>query len=483
VKPPKEFQLGLPPKLRPEVARHFAGPDERFSMKPFEAMDGLFDVGPGFPKKRVGIPGVIDAAVNDDTATQILNILSNPASPQARAAAGQIDLPESLRDSRIRRTVTLITGQMEQFPHRRRKALLRELDTGILERVDEEMLDLKEQHNTKFWTSVEEYEAATGRKARVMRRLDPDKTLSEQNVKSGSKLMVAKAKREWVKDKRSAAELAMQGAALIMIEALEKHPRLMAAEGSLYHKLQEAEAEGGIINPFCDDGLFLNVAGAAPTLHGAPITMVVGHDWARVFDKADEIGAEWRLPGDLSAFEFQVMAQDRGVGTTRAIAIWCAENGLPLDCSIYIRAGRVWVQAFAGRFENGKLVPDREFFFGDTAMPNFALLLERQTRAICIMLDAEVAVMEVVRAPHKLNHERAKRGKPALLDYHVVNLTHRTRVAPRLPDGEAHEPRFHKRLHWVRGHWRRYEGDFKTWIKWHLRGNPDLGFIDKEYKL
>lgn len=34
----------------------------------------------------------------------------------------------------------------------------------------------------------------------------------------------------------------------------------------------------------------------------------------------------------------------------------------------------------------------------------------------------------------------------------------------------------------VRGHWRRLS-TFKTWVRWHLRGNPDLGFIDKKYTL
>lgn len=37
-------------------------------------------------------------------------------------------------------------------------------------------------------------------------------------------------------------------------------------------------------------------------------------------------------------------------------------------------------------------------------------------------------------------------------------------------------------MHFVRGHWRHYEVS-KTWIRWHLRGDPDLGFIDKEYRL
>ena len=38
------------------------------------------------------------------------------------------------------------------------------------------------------------------------------------------------------------------------------------------------------------------------------------------------------------------------------------------------------------------------------------------------------------------------------------------------------------RLHFRRGHWRHYE-DHKTWIRWQMVGNPDLGFVEKQYRL
>lgn len=37
-------------------------------------------------------------------------------------------------------------------------------------------------------------------------------------------------------------------------------------------------------------------------------------------------------------------------------------------------------------------------------------------------------------------------------------------------------------MHFRRGHWRHYQ-DHRTWIKWCLVGDPDLGFVDKHYKL
>jgi hypothetical protein len=106
--------------------------------------------------------------------------------------------------------------------------------------------------------------------------------------------------------------------------------------------------------------------------------------------------------------------------------------------------------------------------------------LARNIRSICIALDAEVAVTEVIRAPHRLNHQREKQGKKPVLDHHVVNLARRSRVEP-LPSAGDREARWHPRLHFRRGHWRHFE-DHKTWVRWCLVGDPDLGFIDKEYR-
>ena len=105
--------------------------------------------------------------------------------------------------------------------------------------------------------------------------------------------------------------------------------------------------------------------------------------------------------------------------------------------------------------------------------------VDKQIRAIAIALDAEVIETECVRAPEKLNKAREKRGEPPLRDYHIVSLAQRHRAAP-LPD---HERRHRSpRLHFRRGHWRHYE-EHRTWVRWTLVGNPDLGFIEKEYRL
>ena len=102
-----------------------------------------------------------------------------------------------------------------------------------------------------------------------------------------------------------------------------------------------------------------------------------------------------------------------------------------------------------------------------------------QVRAVTIALDAEVAKHDVVRAPHRLNRARAKRGRQIIADYHSVSLARRARPTP-LPAGD--ENRMGVRLHFRRGHWRHFD-NHKTWIPWTLVGDPDLGSIEKHYCL
>lgn len=70
-----------------------------------------------------------------------------------------------------------------------------------------------------------------------------------------------------------------------------------------------------------------------------------------------------------------------------------------------------------------------------------------------------------------------------ICDHHIVNLSRRSRVKPLEDplDPDHHITR--RRLHFVRGHWRHYENGRKSWLKPFFRGTPDLGFIDKEYRL
>ncbi|HKM88832.1 MAG TPA: hypothetical protein VJX48_09530, partial [Xanthobacteraceae bacterium] len=110
-------------------------------------------------------------------------------------------------------------------------------------------------------------------------------------------------------------------------------------------------------------------------------------------------------------------------------------------------------------------------------------LVEREIKAVCIALEAQIATTEVIRAPLKLNKARERGGKPPLPDYRVVQLTKRSTPLP-LPTtgGPAAEKRQSPRLHFRRGHWAHFS-NHRTWRKWTLVGDPDLGFIDKHYRL
>ena len=190
---------------------------------------------------------------------------------------------------------------------------------------------------------------------------------------------------------------------------------------------------------------------------GPPQAFVIEHDWAAAFQDAEDIAeGEVRTPYDATLFEFAVSGR-------RACALVTGEESTLM---VSIEGG--WIAGLS-----------RMRDFGDALIS----LMEAQMRAVCIALDAGVAVRDTVRADVALNRARARRGKPAVLDYHVVRLSRRERAAPLPRDGERDgPPGARRRLHFVRGHWRRY-GGHKTWINWHLRGDPDLGFIDKHYAL
>ena len=178
---------------------------------------------------------------------------------------------------------------------------------------------------------------------------------------------------------------------------------------------------------------------------------VIEHNWADAFSKADIIEGEVRFPYKISCFEMRVN------GRHILYIVDETSNYLAMLC------GSLWIY----------------FISSQRATLTVAKAIETQVRAVCISLDAEVAKAEIVRAPHKLNHAREKAGKLPLYDYHVVSLVRRVRAEPMtLSD----EPVNRKRLHWRRGHWRHF-ANHKTWIRWQLVGNSDIGFVDKHYRL
>lgn len=222
---------------------------------------------------------------------------------------------------------------------------------------------------------------------------------------------------------------------------------LQKNEHSSLHRLGEALRLAQVLNIVdVPDDAILNVMKGE--LNPDLKTFLVCHDWYKVLGDAT---GEFKLPFEHCAFEFK------------------AENRIYIVLASQTEGEE---PRGAGYYESGK---------GEWLRMNVEDSWWQQIRATCVMLDAEVATHTVHRIPAKMNKKRAEAGKVPMYDFHIVDLArrHKSRAEPAqrgAPTGR------HVRLHFVRGHWRHYEGH-KTWIKWHLRGDPDLGFIDKDYRL
>jgi len=240
---------------------------------------------------------------------------------------------------------------------------------------------------------------------------------------------------------------------------------------SRIHKLHEAFRAGRVINhnkvlaqPDLED-LMGNtwISGNQP--------FVVQHDWAAAFKNAtDYADGPFRLPFDLCAFEFRIS------GVTVIVLVMQPEAP-----GILSGPNRFEDVEFVGpHFSMPYIQCAGGYWYcpGQRCDDLWMRYAWKQIRAICIALDAEVATKETMRAPVPVNEKRAARGEPPMRDYHVVTLRGRQTHAPAPAGGTHRSPR----LHFRRGHWRHYE-THKTWIRWMLVGNPELGFIDKSYRL
>lgn len=239
------------------------------------------------------------------------------------------------------------------------------------------------------------------------------------------------------------------------IPGTEGGVKIQSNDCSRMHKLFEAMQRGMIID------LSKNSEGEALETEDGYLLLrdvksfVVQHDWASAFENAADFeDGEWKLPYEKCAFEF------RALGKTIIILGLQPENG-EMVAVPFAECGSFWVSTF----EKAK----DDFFWK---------LMWKQVRAISIALDAEAATHSVIHAPYSLNKKREATGKIPLFDYHIVNLSRRKR-AESASHNETHRG---PRLHFRRGHWRHFS-QHKTWIRWMLVGNPELGFIDKEYRI
>lgn len=208
-------------------------------------------------------------------------------------------------------------------------------------------------------------------------------------------------------------------------------------------------------------------------------TFVVRHNWLLAFgDSLGEVQqTEIKLPYPITAFEFRVCSR-----TLIVVVFEQAES-----------ESKSWY--YFAEAKNGFWVA-LEDKLGTYPVMRWA---KKQVEAICVMLDSQVAEFSTTKQPTKLQEKRQRDGKLPLYDYHIVDLSrqHKNSKVDSTPTGRK------VRCHWRRGHWlhadkqpfvdlhridynKRWEqhGDrWRTWIKWMLVGDPDLGFVDKEYRL
>lgn len=248
--------------------------------------------------------------------------------------------------------------------------------------------------------------------------------------------------------------------------------KLERPQGSSLHHLAEYLKSCEPVDGVSRDGLVEEIE------QGRWQSFVIEHDWAAAFAGASDFDqGGFQLPYDFTCFEFRVNGM-------RVIMLCGQGDGDDIHGNLVVGVnGRWYLNADQFELRNGKIISVKlneniEAWAGKAEA--FLNKLAEQIRAICIMLDAQVAERELVRASERLNEIRAKKGKTPLRSYHVVSLARKHRARPM--EDHVVTPGAKRRLHFRRGHWRHFT-DHKTWINWMLVGDPDLGFVDKHYKL
>jgi hypothetical protein len=208
------------------------------------------------------------------------------------------------------------------------------------------------------------------------------------------------------------------------------------------------------------------------TSKNPPHSFLVKHNWAAAFAGDKEFDDKTNAPAPHCCFEFNI---------TGRIVIVIVSNDESETAQLQGQGEGTFISLspYADWLRCDQQGPP-ELKAKIKALCDYAWL---NVKAICVALEAEVAETEIVRIPHKLNAARGRRGKNPLPDYHIINLANRKRYAPVPADLHSDaQARNSPRLHFRRGHWRHFQ-NYKTWIKWQLVGNADLGFIDKDYRL
>lgn len=207
-------------------------------------------------------------------------------------------------------------------------------------------------------------------------------------------------------------------------------------------------------------------------------TFVIEHNWLNAISRADEFASgSFRLPYDTCIFEFMV-TRKRVVAICTNYGDAGLENEIVMQIAVESLAGWALSPNIYKHVGGGwDIFNSNASTTSDAVFLRLVKLVGDQIRAACIALDAEVATSTLVRESHA-GQDKDHRDLPEY-EYYTISLAHRQRAEALASSGETKGV---KRLHFRRGHWRHY-ATFKTWVRWALVGNPELGFIDKQYRL
>jgi hypothetical protein len=225
---------------------------------------------------------------------------------------------------------------------------------------------------------------------------------------------------------------------------------------SRLHTFKEAVRDGMLINT--EGGIDCPEEFTDSLVH----TFVVKHDWARAFEGAQGLPDVVHLPYDMTIFEFRLFGKTV-LSLFTQVKTGTDDDEDNVEFMAFVQCGPYWISLSHSAKTNPVL---RTVF--------------NQVRAICLALEAGVAVSNTAPAPAKLNAKRARDGKIPLSDFHIVDIAKRHKSSRSATSTGAHTG-IRQRLHFRSGYTRlvpRYKR-----VKWYLAGDPDLGFIHKQYSL
>jgi len=203
----------------------------------------------------------------------------------------------------------------------------------------------------------------------------------------------------------------------------------------------------------------------------------VEHDWFKAIRKANEFeSGSFRLPFEACIFEFQV-SRKPVIAMCLNYAADEANNEIVMHLAVESFFGWFLSHNLYRHNGSGWEVLQGGHSIKDDKLEHLVELVGNQIRSACIALDADVAATTLVRQPY-VGATRDTTERPAY-EFYTISIASRTRAEALQAHGATKST---KRLHFRRGHWRHFTAS-KTWVRWCLVGNPELGFIDKQYRL